>query len=146
LPREIQTRLTGRIGGPRLGDWGEAHNVLGRSAIAGESVPAHRQRFEIRIGPLNRKQFESLCPFDETDSETFKVPKNIMFRRLVDLIRSILGRPLDFDVRLEVEPAAVQPTQLGATRLGFDSWVCGTKETQPRRDTVKRFNWDDLKK
>ena len=47
------------------------------------------------------------------------IPQNIMFHRLVDLIRSILGRPMDFDLRLEVEAEAVQPAQLGRTRLGF---------------------------
>jgi type VI secretion system protein ImpH len=135
VPRDIQTRLD------RLG---AGHNVLGRSAIAGTSVPAHRQRFEIRLGPLTRTEFELLCPFDGADHQSNAMPKNIMFRRLVDLIRSILGRPLDFDVRLEVEAEAVQPTQLGSTRLGFDSWVCSTPANETRRDTVKRFNWDTL--
>ena len=134
LPRKIQTRLD------RLG---AGHNVLGRSAVAGTTVPTHRQRFEIRIGPLSRMEFELLCPFDDTDRKD-AIPRNIMFRRMVDLIRSILGRPLDFDVRLEVEAEAVQPTQLGSTRLGFDSWVCSTPANQTRRDTVKRFNWDTL--
>ena len=135
LPRKIQTRLEGL---------GTGHNVLGRSAIAGTSVPAHRQRFEIRIGPLTRTEFELLCPFDDQDGQDNATPQNIMFRRLVDLIRSILGRPMDFDVRLEVQAEAVQPTQLGKTRLGFDSWVCSTPSDRPRRDTVKRFNWDTL--
>ena len=135
LPRKIQTRLD------RLGT---GHNVLGRSAVVGASVPTHRQRFEIRIGPLARREFELLCPFNDRDEQESAIPQNIMFRRLVDLIRSILGRPLDFDVRLEVQAEAVQPTQLGSTRLGFDSWVCSTPANQPRRDTVKRFNWDAL--
>lgn len=135
LPRKIQTRLS------RLGD---GNNILGRSAIAGETVPAHRQRFEIRIGPLSRTEFELLCPFDTQDDPENTIPPNLMYRRLVDLIRSILGRPLDFDVRLEVQAEAVKPTQLGSTRLGFDSWVCSQPINQSRQDTVKRFNWDTL--
>jgi type VI secretion system protein ImpH len=135
LPRRIQTRL---------GMLDAGHNRLGRSAIAGTSVPAHRQRFEVRVGPLNRTTFERLCPFEDDDQVAKAVPKNIMFCRLVDLVRSILGRPLDFDVRFEVEAEAVEPAQLGKTRLGFDSWVCSTPIRESRRDTVKRFHWDQL--
>lgn len=135
LPREIQTRL---------GGLGTGYNVLGRSAVAGTSVPAYRQRFEIQLGPLTRTEFELLCPFNDTNEQNSAVPKNIMFRRLADLVGSILGRPLDFDVRLKVQAEAVQPTQLGSTRLGFDSWVCSKPSDQTRQDTMKRFSWDTL--
>ena len=135
LPRKIQTRL---------GGLGTGHNVLGRSAIAGTSVPAHRQRFEILIGPLTRTEFESFCPFNDANDQNNTIPKNILFHRLADLVGSILGRPLDFDVRLKVQAEAVQSTQLGSTRLGFDSWVCSKPSDQTRQDTMKRFSWDTL--
>lgn len=135
LPRDIRSRL-GSIGG--------AHNVLGDSAIVGQSVPAFRQSFEVRVGPLDRREFEMLCPFD--GGEETAVPKNIMFQRLAEMTRSILGRPLDFDVRLVADAEAVQPARLGETRLGFDGWVCSKPETEPRMDTLKRFKWDAYKK
>ena len=133
LPREIQTRLSLDEGG---------YNRLGKTAIAGESVATHRQRFEVRLGPLSRSQFESLCPYSDAEEESSAMPRNIAFRRLVDLIRSILGRPLDFDIRIEAAPEAVSPAQLGTTRLGFDSWVMSSPSEEKRADTIKRFHWD----
>ncbi|MFK7767228.1 MAG: type VI secretion system baseplate subunit TssG [Mariniblastus sp.] len=149
LPREIQTRISLD---------GTGHNVLGKTAILGGAVPAHRQRFEVELGPLNRYEFELLCPFDsslarreeqtaeETGSldvrETGKQRDNIAFRRLVDLINSTLGRPLDFDIRFKVLPEAISAAQLGKTRLGFDSWVISKPAKTTRDDTVKRFAWD----
>ena len=131
LPEPIRTRI-GSLKG--------AHNALGDSAIVGESVPAFRQRFEVLLGPLDRDEFESLCPFDAESSD--KVTQNFRFKRLVEMTRSILCRPLDFDVRLKVTPEAVVPARLGQTRLGFDSWVCSKPETNERMDTLKRFKWD----
>jgi type VI secretion system protein ImpH len=131
LPVGIRTRIGVRDG---------AHNVLGSSAVVGDTVPAFRQRFEVRVGPLDRQSFELLCPFD--DGEQATVSRNFMFRRLVEMTRSILGRPLDFDIRLTVKPEAVEPARLGHSRLGFDSWICSEPEKNCRIDTVKRFKWD----
>ena len=136
---EEQLHLPVRIRS-RIGSFQGAHNVLGDSAIVGEKVPAFRQRFEVRVGPLDRDEFESLFPFDDESSDN--VPQSIRFKRLVEMTRSILGRPLDFDVRLTVKPEAVVPARLGHTRLGFDSWVCAEPETNERMDTMKRFRWD----
>jgi predicted component of type VI protein secretion system len=133
LPRKIQTRLSSAETG---------YNALGNTTIVGESLITHRQRFEVRLGPLSRDEFESLCPYVTRESEKRAIRSNLAFRRLVDLIKSILGRPLDFDVRFQVKPDAVSPTQLGSTRLGFDSWVISEPTKQYRDDTVKRFTWD----
>ncbi|MEL7499331.1 MAG: type VI secretion system baseplate subunit TssG [Planctomycetota bacterium] len=132
LPRTIQTKLTG----DELG-----HNQLGRTAIAGESVKAHRKRFEVRLGPLTRDQFDSLCPYDD-DEPSAAVPKNAAFLRLTDLIKSILDRPLDFDIRFVVEPDAVLPARLGDSRLGFDSWVITQPANRARSEPMRRFGWD----
>ncbi len=146
LPRKIQTRLSVSDG----------HNALGKTAIVGESVPVHRQRFEVQLGPLSRSEFVSLCPFDKPPDGDKIVGPNVAFRRLVDLIKSILGRPLDFDIRFQVEPDAVSPAQLGrfnpdsaagsrdqpGTTLGFDSWVTSKPSIEFRDDTVKRYAWD----
>lgn len=133
LPRNIQTHLS-------AGSMG--HNALGKTAIVGESVPAHRQRFEVQLGPLSRSEFDSLCPFDSPGLGKQIVEQNVAFRRLVDLIKSILGRPLDFDIRFQVDPEAVSPSKLGTTRLGFDSWVISKPSQDTRDDTVKRYAWD----
>ena len=124
LPREIQTRLGDQSTG--------AHQVLGSSAILGEAVTSHRQRFEVRLGPLSAADFHAMNPYGN----------NLAFRRLIDLIKGVLGRPLDFDIRFCVYPDAVTPTQLGSSRLGFDSWVTDGSSKQQRDDPVKRFDWD----
>lgn len=135
LPKPIQTRLT--LGG--------GNNQLGKSAIAGESVPAHRKRFEVQLGPLTRDQFDALCPYDNPFNEnqpTDAVPCNAAFLRLTDMIKAILGRPLDFDIRFVVQPDAVFPSRLGETRLGFDSWLISQAANHERNDPRKRFYWD----
>lgn len=151
LPRKIQTRLSTPTQ--------EGYNVLGKTAIVGESMMVHRQRFEVQLGPLSRDEFQSLCPYQTRSSENQIVKDNIAFRRLVDLIKSIQGRPLDFDIRFHVRPEGVSQARLmsfqeqpsdaaiglgasNATRLGFDSWLTSKPTTQSRDDTVKRFTWD----
>ena len=132
LPRKIQSRLVAGPGG---------NNRLGTAAIAGESVPAYRKRFEVRLGPLTRDQFDSLCPYDNPFQETptsVRSPSNAAFLRLTDLIKAILGRPLDFDIRFVVSPDAVFPARLGDSRLGFDTWVISeTCESNSIRSNAK---------
>lgn len=131
LPVKIQTRLGGA---------GEAYHRLGTTAILGPSVDSHRQRFEVQLGPLTREQFYAMCPYGEPE-------KNLAFRRLVDLIKGILGRPLDFDIRFSVRSEVVEPSTLsfdGATRLGFDSWLVTEPTDEQRADPVKRFAWDTV--
>lgn len=133
LPREIQTQLV-------LGESG--NNQLGKTAIAGESVGTHGKRFEVQMGPLTRDQFDSLCPYDDENGSR-DVPRNAAFLRLKDLVKSILDRPLDFDIRFVVEPDAVLPARLGEARLGFDSWLISEPATSIRSDPVNRFGWDE---
>lgn len=129
LPLRIRTRI-GAQG---------AHHVLGGSACVGESVPASRQRFEVRLGPLDRDEFRSLCPYLNQQAEP---DSNFRFRRLVEMTRSFLSRTLDFNIRLTVLPEAVTPAKLGQTRLGFDSWIRREPESNCRADTLKRFCWN----
>lgn len=132
LPREIQTSLTTRTQG---------HNQLGRTAIAGRSMVVHNKRFEVQLGPLTRDQFDALCPFADDESNR-QIPRNDAFLRMVDLIQSILDRPIDYDIRLIVEADAVLPARLGETQLGFDSWVISKPADTTRDDPVRRFRWD----
>lgn len=125
LDKGIQTRLDGFF---------EGYNALGKTALLGERVDSHRQRFEVSLGPLSQTEFHSLCPHGN----------NVAFRRLVDLIKGILGRPLDFDIRFCVKSEAVSPARLGGTRLGFDSWVLADSEENDRDDPVKRTYWDSV--
>ena len=115
----------------------DANNLLGETAMLGGSVTGFSQRFEIKIGPLNKNEFQSMCPFGQ----------HRVFSRFVELVRTSLSHPLDFDVRLVAQPEAVLASSLQlnsrkATRLGFDSWLCSRAIAETRQDSIKRFYWD----
>ena len=131
------TRLSGR---------NELNNQLGAGAMLGGSVENYGQRFEITIGPLGKSDFQSMCPFGERR----------VFARFVQIVRSILSHPLDFDIRLLAKPEACTQARLAprddktdvgepkGTRLGFDSWLSSEPVEEPKSDSFKRFYWDKI--
>ena len=106
-------------------------NQLGQDTILGEKVEVHRERFEIELGPLSAHDFQSVCPYG----------KNQLYRKIVDLVLSTLGSPLDVDIRFNADTDAVSGVTLGENRLGFNSWLNPTT-VEPRNDSVKRFYWN----
>ena len=123
LPEPIRTKIGTSEG---------KYNRLGSEACVGQYIDAHKQRFEVEIGPLTESDFQSYCPYGTNDR----------FRKLVDLVLVTLGRPLDVDVRFCVEREAVNRSSLGSCRLGYDSWVLSESSDVPRNDPVKRFCWN----
>lgn len=120
IPSRLQTRL----------GVGESRE-LGRTASVGSTVASHRNRFEIRLGPLSKADLRRLSPHDPNSS----------YAELVDLVRAVMTTPYDFDFRFVVEKEAVSRTQLGSSCLGFDSWVLAGKSEEDRDDPVKRYKW-----
>lgn len=123
LPEEIRTRIGSERG---------KYNQLGSTAYVGQYTDAHKERFEVEIGPLSKSEFHSYCPYGT----------NERFRKLVDLVLVTLGRTLDVDVRFHVHQEAVESTVLGKNRLGYDSWVLSEPSSRSRKDPVKRFCWN----
>ena len=121
----------------RLSQTSDLNNRLGSTAMLGSSNDSYSQRFEIKIGPLNKNEFQSMCPYGEHRA----------FSRFVELVKTVMSRPLDFDVRLVVQPDAMSQARLQsnsheATRLGFDSWLCSHPSSETNQDSLKRFYWD----
>jgi len=106
-----------RRSAPRMG-------LLGRSALLGSRVFSVQHKFRLTLGPLTRAMFRRLAPGGES------------LPRLVAMVRNYIGDELAWDVRLMPEEKAVQPLQLGTSRLGWDTWLV----SEPGRPT----RWEDL--
>ena len=115
----------------RINSSGQGFNVLGGTAMLGSRVESHRQRFEIRLGPLNKNEFDLFCPYGS----------NLSFRRLIDLVKGVLGRPLDFNIRFAIQPNYIRGTELGKSRLGFNTWLVEKPNSTELSDPVFQFDW-----
>jgi type VI secretion system protein ImpH len=102
LPREAYLRI------------GRSTDVagLGRTAVIGESVWGAQQRFRLRVGPLDRKQFEHF------------LPGGTALAQLVATVRSYIGDEKAWDVQLVLRREDVPTTCLGKSgRIGLSTWL-----------------------
>ena len=93
----------------RLGDPGIA---LGRSTRMGERMRECLSRFTVEIGPLDRPRFE-----------LFGKPE--LPERVRTLIDAYLRDPLEYDIRVLLEPEPDRPPVLGSrhARMGMGLWL-----------------------
>ena len=85
---------------------------LGLTAVMGESVWGAQQRFRLRLGPLNRAQFNNFLPGGEA------------LRQLVAAVKTYIGEEKAWDVQLVLNREEVPVTRLGhAGRLGLSTWM-----------------------
>jgi type VI secretion system protein ImpH len=91
-----------RLGGPgaRLGD-----------AVAGERVPDVAGSVRLRMGPLALGAFVALLPGGSRRAE------------LEALLRIVVADPVRIEVELVLAGGESPGATLGATRLGFTSWI-----------------------
>jgi type VI secretion system protein ImpH len=102
LPREAYLRI------------GRSTDVaaIGRTAVIGESVWGAQQRFRLRVGPLDRRQFEHF------------LPGGTALAQLVATVRSYLGDEKAWDVQLVLRREDVPTTCLGRSgRIGLSTWL-----------------------
>lgn len=102
LPREAHLRL------------GRSSEVagLGHTAVLGEYVWGAQQRFRLRLGPLDRSQFEHF------------LPGGTALARLTAAVRSYVGDEKAWDVQLVLARDQVPDTRLGrGGRLGLTTWL-----------------------
>ena len=95
---------------------------LGRTTSIGSKVWSRTAKFRLRIGPLNRDQYERFLPGSPT------------LDRLRDIVRSYIGDTLDWDVQLVLTGREVPRASLGGTtRLGQTSWIGSGQEARETR-------------
>ena len=108
----------------RLGLTG-CNQILGYSAILGTRLWDQQGRFELWFKGLQRPQFDSFLP-----------PGDV-YIPLSQLTRFYVGRMLEFDFILELNPQEVPGTRLEASaapRLGWNTWLGGrSKRRRPGR-------------
>ncbi|KRA30317.1 type VI secretion protein [Rhodanobacter sp. Root627] len=95
----------------RLGHSSEVAG-LGQTAVMGEYVWGAQQRFRLRLGPLNRAQFNNFLPGGEA------------LRQLMAAVKTYIGEEKAWDVQLVLNRDEVPVTRLGqAGRLGLSTWM-----------------------
>jgi type VI secretion system protein ImpG len=107
IPEDQQTRL------------GISNICLGVSTVLGSEVADRMGKFRIHIGPLSKKEFDSLLP---------GTPRHDKLARLIGLY---ITDPLEYDLKLIMAAGEARPICLGdpdGPRLGLNSW-CFSGET-----------------
>jgi type VI secretion system protein ImpH len=101
----------------RLGHSSEVAG-LGLTAVMGEHVWGAQQRFRLRLGPLNRAQFNNFLPGGEA------------LKQLIAAVKTYVGEEKAWDVQLVLKKTDVPTTRLGQNgRMGLSTWM-----GQPQRD------------
>ncbi len=110
----------------RLGSSGEVAS-LGVTAVAGEYVWGSQQRFRLRLGPLNRAEFNNFLPGGEA------------LRQLVAAVKTYVGEEKAWDVQLVLKRADIPMTRLGKSgRMGLNSWMGAPQHDDDAADVVLR--------
>ena len=91
-------------------------SALGQNVMIGSRICLFDTRFRIRLGPLNREQFDRL------------LPEGDRFCAVVQFIRLYVGAQWDFDIQLVLKAVDVPPTRLAGknsfgSQLGRNSWA-----------------------
>ncbi|MGB0671958.1 MAG: type VI secretion system baseplate subunit TssG, partial [Rhodospirillales bacterium] len=110
LEEDDQTVLSAKPGQGR-------NNALGQGAVLGGRVWCADDIFEVRLGPMSRKDFQSFLPIGKR------------FEALCSLVRYYSGVETDFRVRLAIEGKQAPPLRLaakpgeGQAYLGWTTWL-----------------------
>jgi len=86
---------------------------LGVTTVLGSEIADRMGKFRILIGPLKKKEYDSLLP---------GTPQH---NKLAGLIRLYILDPFDFDLKITLAANEAQPIRLGdpyGARLGWNSW------------------------
>lgn len=125
IPSVDQSRIS-------LGGFGgNSNNCLGADTVVGSRIWNVENRFRMRIGPLERRDFDRFSPMGERLVE------------LVTLVRSYVGVQFEFDVQVVVRRDEVPATTLsGGSQLGWNTWLGDWPFDHHAEDAV--FTVDDL--
>jgi type VI secretion system protein ImpH len=102
----------------RIGLSGQ-NNILGRSTAVGTRVWIQDAGIRLRIGPIDRSGHERFLPGGRD------------YERLAELVRFYVGPYVYVTVLLVLRAEDVARTQLGVSRIGWDSWLRTTDAAHP---------------
>ena len=113
VPASVEIPVKTRLGAPE--------SILGRATRLGHHMEDRLSRFIVEIGPLPRPWFDRFLPATTGPSGgTSELPARI--RALID---AYLRDPLDYQVKVILEPDADRPPRLGSAhaRMGMGAWL-----------------------
>jgi type VI secretion system protein ImpH len=95
------------------------NNALGRTTTLGTRVWIQDAGVRLQIGPLDADAFAAF------------LPDGASHQRLAELVRVYSGTDLTVDITLILRPETVRPSYLGASRVGWTSWLLTAPATTP---------------
>lgn len=116
MPAAARTRIGGRRG---------AHAAVGRGATLGGSFLAVEWDVAIEV---RARSMDDLARF---------LPGGEMHRLLGQAVRAALPAHLDWEARVTIDEAAVEPARLGGTRLGQTGWMAPRRRGGVTRTDVR---------
>lgn len=119
IPPDQRTRL------------GSTNASLGASAMAGERVWQRDLRMRVWVGPLAKKEFDSF------------LPGGTAALALGKMLALLVGETIEFEVMLTLKHEEIASSALGgagASRLGWDSYLCSRPPEQDRSDAAYEFH------
>ena len=105
---------------------GSAHATLGRGATMGAKFYAVEFDVGFEVTARSMADLEDMLPGGHAN------------QLLGEAARTALPKHLDWRARVIIAETAIQPARLGATRLGWTSWMAPTGRGGPRRDLTLR--------
>ncbi|HUT63696.1 MAG TPA: type VI secretion system baseplate subunit TssG, partial [Anaerolineae bacterium] len=89
-------------------------NKLGVNSYLGREILDRTGKFRIQAGPFSGRSFHSL------------LPDRAAYKKITQLVRFYLDKPLVWDMKLFVHGDSIKTAQLGSSRwsqLGWNSWI-----------------------
>ncbi len=99
----------------KIGRNGQNH-ILGDSVVLGELIWDQSSKFDVKIGPLNQKEYVNFLPLENS----------ISYRPFYELTRQYVGTDSDFEAILIVDTTQLLGIKLNDpvhSRLGWTSWL-----------------------
>jgi type VI secretion system protein ImpH len=110
----------------RLGASRES-GLLGQTLIIGSRIWDCQQKFRIRLGPMNFKQYSRLLPGGKS------------LARVVAWVKNYIGDELEWDARLVLKKDEIPKTRLGQLgQLGWTTWIHSKPMKRDADDLVLR--------
>jgi type VI secretion system protein ImpH len=118
-----------------IGDETRASSRLGMGALAGDEIWDPQSRVRVKLGPLDRAQYDALLPGGSA------------YASLQTLLRFFSHGEHEFEVQLVLDEAEVPALHLGSDdseRLGWTTWLRTKRPTRPADQTIFRIDERDL--